>query len=98
VENTPDLNHVYPAEVDGPGPDWYRELAEERGTPWPRGAYTARLTHMTGFALARQRMPQMWPCPKCGGPKVCPDLAATLPYRECGYSPAGDPYGPWVHQ
>lgn len=89
-----------PAEVDGPGPDWYSELAETRGAPWPRGAYIARLTHTVGIARARTRLPEAWPCPKCGGPKVCPDLASTIPYRKCGYAPVttGDPYGRWVHQ
>ncbi len=95
---TPDLRHATPAEVDGPGPDWYRELAEECGTPWPRGAHLTRLSHTVGFALARAKMARTWPCGRCGGPKICPDLTATLPYRLCGYGPAGDPYGPWVHQ
>jgi hypothetical protein len=92
------LGHVNPAEVDGPGPDWYRELAEERGTPWPRGAHITRLSHTVGLALARTRLPEAWPCRRCGGPKVCADLAETLAYRQCGYAPGADPYGPWYHQ
>jgi hypothetical protein len=89
-----------PAEVDGPGPEWYAELAETQGTPWPRGAHITRMSHTVGLALARTRLPECWPCPRCGGPKICPDLAATLPFRVCGYAPVtpAEPYGRWVHQ
>ena len=95
MENN-DLRHVDPAEVDGPGPEFYRELAEDRGAPWPRGAHITRLSRTVGFALARAQMTQTWPCGRCGGPRVCPDLAATLAYRKCGYAEV-DGRG-WIHQ
>lgn len=97
MENTPDLRHTHPgAEADDPGAEYYRELAEERGTPWPRGAFITRLSHTTGFALARAKMARTWPCGRCGGPRVCPDLTATLPYRQCGYAEV--PGLGWIHQ
>lgn len=99
MENHPDLSHVDPAEVDGPGPEYYRERAEESGHAWPRGAHLTRMSHTVGLALARTRLPEAWPCKRCGGPKICADLTATLPYRKCGYAPvSSDPYGAWVHQ
>lgn len=85
-------------EGDGPGPEYYRELAEERGTPWPVGAFITRANHLAGIGRARQCVPVRWPCPVCGGPEFCADLAATLPFRQCGYAPVADPDGLWIHQ
>lgn len=79
-----------PAEVDGPGPEYYRELADELGHPWP----PATITRTAAVACASGSW--AWTCGKCGGPGVCPDLAATLPYRQCGYAEV-DGLG-WVHQ
>lgn len=93
------MGNIDPAEIDGPSAEWYRELAETSTVPWPRGVYIARLSHTAGFALARAHMAVTWPCGRCGGPRVCPDLPATLAYR-CGYAPAdpADVFGRWVHQ
>lgn len=94
------MSNIDPAEVDGPGAEYYRELAETRGAPWPRGIHITRLSHTAGIARARGLMPRVFPCPLCGGPQICPDLAATIPYRSCGYAAVdpAEPFGPWVHQ
>jgi hypothetical protein len=84
---------VDPAEVDGPGAEWYRELAETENRPWPRLEVFARWSHAVGIARALPAPP--WPCRKCGGPQYCPDLRSTLPYR-CGYVELVD--GRWLHE
>ena len=91
-------NHLFRdwlAEVDGPSAEWYREAAESAGALWPRPHIVTRTTHLIGIARAMALGPR-WPCPKCGGPRVCPDLASTLAYRKCGYAEVAG-VG-WVHQ
>lgn len=85
------VQHADPAEVDGPGPEFYRELAEVNGHPWPVPVPVTCPAH-----AAIRCASGSWSCGKCGGPGVCPDLAATLPYRQCGYAEV--PRVGWVHQ
>jgi hypothetical protein len=81
-------------DIDGPGPEWYREAMERDGTPWPPPRSFTRAEHAR--LTPRARADGTWPCPRCGGPAVLPDLASTLPYRQCGY--AQTPAGTWVHK
>jgi hypothetical protein len=90
--------------VSGPGAEWYYELAETLGKPWPVPRSMVRATHRE---LARRQAEaeaerarleaeaEMWTCEICGGPRVCPDLAATLAYPPCGYAETED--RTWVH-
>jgi hypothetical protein len=85
------------ADDGGPGLEWYRELAETLGAPWPWPHAMTRLTHARMTARAMERAPRTRPCPICGGPRFLPDLEATLPYTKCGYAEVA-PGGGWVHE
>jgi hypothetical protein len=85
------------ADYGGPGPEWYRELAEFLGAPWPRPPSMTRTARAYMTARAIERAPRTWPCPTCGGPRFLPDLKATLPYTKCGYAEV-PPGGGWVHE
>jgi hypothetical protein len=98
VENN-DLRHVDPLEVDGPGAEYYRELAEVDGRGWPpvhamTGEQHAALTRRPTFPWYGHG--PAWRCPRCHAPAILPDLASTLPYRQCGFLELAD--GRWIHQ
>ena len=85
----------------GPDPEWYWELRETQGRPWP---LTVAMTRANHAALADRRAAAElkaalaeWTCPACGGPRECPDLPSTLAYRSptCGYAEVAG--GRWAH-
>lgn len=82
----------------GPSYEYYRELAETQGHPWPEAHAITRAQHA---ALTAPPSPPIlagrddgWRCPRCGAPAIVPDLEATLPYR-CGFLELAD--GRWIH-